>query len=148
MWHWGQCSGPTSKLLRHKGQVMAGTLQGNRSGPLRHAHGLTRHQTLRRSPAESLFEAAVLAVSAFRKAGWVEAPLRVASRLEIEVREPVVKHTVTVAQLQRWPNHAMTSPAGKRKMRPLGRSLSRFGGGAESAVASGSRDGSPSIFYQ
>jgi hypothetical protein len=43
----------------------------------------------------------VLAVSAFRKAGWVEPP-GVALRLEIEVREPAVKHTVTLSQLQRW----------------------------------------------
>jgi hypothetical protein len=35
MWQWGQCSGPASKLLRHNGQVMAGTPQGNRSGPPR-----------------------------------------------------------------------------------------------------------------
>jgi hypothetical protein len=52
--------------------------------------------------AESLFEAGVLAVSAFRKAGWVEEVPGLASRLEIEVREPAVKHTVTLAQLQRW----------------------------------------------
>ena len=38
--------------------------------------------------AESLFEAGILAVSAFRKAGWVEEPPGVASRLEIEIREP------------------------------------------------------------
>jgi hypothetical protein len=55
----------------------------------------------------------VLAVSAFRKAGWVEECLGVASRLEIEVPEPAVKHTVTLAQLQRWANGAATSPAEK-----------------------------------
>jgi hypothetical protein len=49
MWQCGQCSGPTSKLLRHNGQVMAGTLQGNRSGLPRHAHRLTRYQALCRS---------------------------------------------------------------------------------------------------
>jgi hypothetical protein len=52
----------------------------------------------------------VLAVSAFRKAGSVEEPPGVASRLEIEVREPAVKHTVTLAQLQRWANGATNSP--------------------------------------
>jgi hypothetical protein len=60
--------------------------------------------------AKSLFEAGVLVVSAFRKAGWVEEPPGVASRLEIEVREPAVKHTVTLAQLQRWANGAVKSP--------------------------------------
>jgi len=63
--------------------------------------------------AESLFEAGVLAVSAFRKAGWVEESPGLASRLEIEVCEPAVKHTVTLAQLQRWANGATRSPAEK-----------------------------------
>ena len=61
--------------------------------------------------AESLFEAGVLAVSALRKAGWVEEAPGLSSRLEIEVREPAVKHTVTLAQLQRWANEATRSPA-------------------------------------
>jgi hypothetical protein len=62
--------------------------------------------------AESLFEAGLLAVSAFRKAGWVEETPGLGSRLEIEVREPAVKHTVTLAQLQRWVNGATRSPGG------------------------------------
>jgi hypothetical protein len=53
----------------------------------------------------------VLAVSAFRKAGWVEEVPGIGSCLEIEVREPAVKHTVTLAQLQRWANGATKSPA-------------------------------------
>jgi hypothetical protein len=65
--------------------------------------------------AESLFEAGVLAVSAFRKAGWVEEAPGPASRLEIEVREPAVKHTVSLAQLQRWANGASRSPVEKIK---------------------------------
>ena len=39
----------------------------------------------------------MLAVSAFRKAGWVEEPPGLASRWEIEVREHSVKHTHTGA---------------------------------------------------
>ena len=35
----------------------------------------------------------------------------VGSRLEIEVREPAVKHAVTLAQLQRWANGATKLPA-------------------------------------
>ena len=46
----------------------------------------------------------MLAVTAFRKAGRVEEASRTRSELEIEVREPAVKHTVTLAQLQRWAN--------------------------------------------
>jgi hypothetical protein len=61
--------------------------------------------------AESLFEAGVLAVSVLRNAGWVEEAPGLASRLEVEVREPVVKHTVMLAQLQRWANGATGSPA-------------------------------------
>jgi len=57
----------------------------------------------------------VLAVSVFRKAGWVEEVPGLASRLEIEVREPAVKHTVTLAQLQRWANGATKSPAERVK---------------------------------
>jgi hypothetical protein len=52
----------------------------------------------------------VLPVSAFRKAGWLEEPTGVASRLEIEMREPTVKHTITLGQLQRWVNGATRSP--------------------------------------
>ena len=69
--------------------------------------------------AESLFEAGVLAVTAFRKAGWVEEAPGLASRLEIEVREPAVKHTVTLAQLQRWANAATKSPAERLKREHL-----------------------------
>jgi hypothetical protein len=35
--------------------------------------------------------------------------------VEIEVREPAVKHTVTLAQLQRWANGATSSPVEKIK---------------------------------
>ena len=69
--------------------------------------------------AESLFEAGVLAVTTFRKAGWVEEAPGLASRLEIEVREPAVKHTVTLAQLQRWANAATKSPAERLKREHL-----------------------------
>ena len=58
---------------------------------------------------------AVLAVSAFRKAGWVEETPGVGSRLEIEVREPAVKHTVTLAQLRRWVDGATRSPVERIK---------------------------------
>lgn len=52
--------------------------------------------------ADSLFEAGVLAVNVLRRAGWVEEVPGPATRLEVEVREPSVKHVITVAQLQRW----------------------------------------------
>ena len=46
--------------------------------------------------------------------GLEEAP-GPATRLGIEVREPAVKHTVTLAQLQRWANAATKSPAERLK---------------------------------
>jgi hypothetical protein len=61
----------------------------------------------------------VLAVTTFRKAGWVEEAPGLASRLEIEVREPAVKHAVTLAQLQRWANAATKSPAERLKREHL-----------------------------
>ena len=46
----------------------------------------------------------------------------VGSRLEIEVPEPAVRHTVTLAQLQRWANGATKSRAARirrERMREL-----------------------------
>jgi hypothetical protein len=65
--------------------------------------------------AESLFEAGVTALSTFKKAGWVEESPGAATRLEIEVREPSVTHTVTLAQLRRWASGAAKSPQEKLK---------------------------------
>jgi len=46
-----------------------------------------------------------------REWGWVEDAPGPATRLEIEVREPVVRHTVTLAQLHRCASGATRSPA-------------------------------------
>ena len=56
--------------------------------------------------AESLFEAGVLALAAFRKAGWVDEAPGLASRLEVEIREPSVKPTMTLAAsaMGEWSN--------------------------------------------
>jgi hypothetical protein len=59
--------------------------------------------------AESLFEAAALALQAFRESGWVDG-IGPATRLEVEVRGPVTRHVVTVGQLRRWVDGAATSP--------------------------------------
>jgi hypothetical protein len=80
--------------------------------------------------AESLFEAGVLAVTTLRKAGWVEESPRLASRLEIEVREPAVKHIVTLAQIKRWAK-ATRSSCARYQFRMFGRSagsIRRFDG--------------------
>ena len=59
--------------------------------------------------AESLFEAAVLALQILKKDGWTE-PIGSATRLDAEVREPVTKHTVTVLAVERWLSGASPSP--------------------------------------
>jgi hypothetical protein len=59
--------------------------------------------------AESLYEAAATALAIFKKNGWTD-PVGSAARLEVEVREPGVKHTVTVLQIQRWLQGAAPSP--------------------------------------
>jgi hypothetical protein len=65
--------------------------------------------------AESLFEAGVLAIGTLRKAGWIEESPGPGTRLEIEVREPSVTHTVTIQQLHRWVSGATKSPAERLK---------------------------------
>ena len=56
--------------------------------------------------AETLYEAAVLAVSRFRQDIWGDVVASGAT-LDIEVREPAVKHSLTLAQVERW----LTSPS-------------------------------------
>jgi hypothetical protein len=60
--------------------------------------------------AESVYEAAALAVARLTADGWVEG-LGPGTRLEIEVREPATEHRVTIAQLRRWLTAASPSPA-------------------------------------
>ena len=59
--------------------------------------------------AESVYEAAVLGLAAFKRDSWVE-PLGRAATLEIAVCEPPVKHTVTVSQIERWLDGTTPSP--------------------------------------
>ena len=51
--------------------------------------------------AESVFDAAALAVYAFRHSRFVE-DVGPATRLDVEVSGPITRHTVTVARLRRW----------------------------------------------
>ena len=59
--------------------------------------------------AESLFEAAALGLKLLRDEGWVDKP-GPATRLEVQVRTPAVKHEVTVLQIQRWLEGTSISP--------------------------------------
>lgn len=63
--------------------------------------------------AASVFEAAVLALQAFKTSGWVE-EVGPGTRLEVQVCAPVTRHTVTVAQLRRWTEGAAVSRVMKK----------------------------------
>lgn len=68
--------------------------------------------------AESLYEAAGLALEAFRLAPFIDPDPGPASRLEVQVKSPAVTHTVTVLQLQQWVASGSTDPRdGMRKKR-------------------------------
>ena len=51
--------------------------------------------------AETLFEAAVLATCRFRQDIWGEA-VAAGTMLDIAVREPSTKHSLTLQQVERW----------------------------------------------
>lgn len=68
--------------------------------------------------ADLLFEAAALRPAAMRREAWVDGPARGAS-LEVAVLEPVVKHTVTVQQVERWLDGVTTSPGERLKREKL-----------------------------
>jgi hypothetical protein len=51
--------------------------------------------------AETLYEAAVIAVARFRQDIWGEA-VASGTALEVEVREPSTKHSLTLQQVERW----------------------------------------------
>jgi hypothetical protein len=60
--------------------------------------------------AETLYEAAGLGLARLKKDGWVEG-LGPGSRLDILVREPSTRHSLSVQQLHRWIDGVTTSPA-------------------------------------
>lgn len=70
--------------------------------------------------AASVFEAAGLGLAALRSDRWTE-PIGPATRVEVGVTTPVVTHTLTVQQLERWAGGAAASPDERlRKDRVLG----------------------------
>jgi hypothetical protein len=71
---------------------------------------MTDPQGVRRSvqvTADTLFEAAALAVYAFKKVGFTDF---VSNVFEIEVREPVVKHQVSIGQIKKWLDGNVSDP--------------------------------------
>ena len=60
--------------------------------------------------AVPLFEPAALALKAMALAEFIEPNPGPASRFEIQVRPPVVTHTVTVGQVRRWIESGSSDP--------------------------------------
>jgi hypothetical protein len=67
----------------------------------------TRHST--EVQAESVYEAAAVGLAILRKDGWTPSAAG-GTRIEVEIREPVTKHELSVMQIERWLNGA-TRPA-------------------------------------
>ena len=59
--------------------------------------------------ADSLFEAAVLGVKILRAGEWNDPPGQT-TMIEVEVRNPGVKHTVSLVHISRWLNGASRDP--------------------------------------
>ena len=59
--------------------------------------------------ADSLYEAAVLAVSRFRQDPWA-GQVVAGTQLDVEVREPPTRHTLSLQQVERWLGAATATP--------------------------------------
>jgi len=71
---------------------------------------MTDPQGVKRSvqvTAETLFEAAAIAVHAFKRDGFTDF---ISSVFEIEVTEPVVKHQVSIGQIRTWLDSSVSDP--------------------------------------
>lgn len=68
--------------------------------------------------ADSVYEASVLALSALSKHDWIE-NIGPGTRLDVQIIDPNVTHTLLVAQLQTWLNQPPTSPAEMTKKKML-----------------------------
>ena len=78
-----------------------------------------------RIPAESLYEAAVEAMAAFRRGVFAEMPLGPATRLTIRVKAPEEEHTITVAKVLSWLEGGAKSPSEQVKKNRLRERLRR-----------------------
>src|SRR4051812_5959583 len=71
--------------------------------------------------AETLFEAAAEAASLLRMNAWIEG-VGDGARFEIEVKQPTVRHQVSMPQIKKWLEAAPTSPSElvrKKKLKEL-----------------------------
>ena len=76
--------------------------------------------------ADSLFDAAVLGVHILRSGEWNDPPGQTAM-IEVEVRNPSVRHTVSLVQISRWLNGASNSPRESMKKVQLRKLLATGG---------------------
>ena len=72
-----------------------------------------------RVPAESLYEAAIEALAAFRGVAFAETPLGPATRLTIRVKAPEEQHTISVAKVLSWLDGGARSPSEQVKKNRL-----------------------------
>jgi len=70
-------------------------------------------------PADSLFEAAVEAMAAFRHSILADMPLGAGTRLTIRVKAPEEEHTVTVGKVLSWLEGGAKSPSEQMKKNRL-----------------------------
>ncbi len=68
--------------------------------------------------AESLNEAVVLAVRRFRQDPWMP-QVGTATVLDVEVREPSTKHSISLQQVERWLAGASSNPTEAMKKAKL-----------------------------
>ncbi|HWW87191.1 MAG TPA: hypothetical protein VNZ26_26520 [Vicinamibacterales bacterium] len=59
--------------------------------------------------ADSLYEAAVLALNVMKKHDWID-HIAPGTELQVQVKEPPVTHSVSVQQLKRWVDGIAASP--------------------------------------
>lgn len=69
--------------------------------------------------ANSLYEAVVLGYGELKKNRLLEDLPGPATRLEVEVREPVVRHSVTLLHVQRWLDEQSTNPSMQARKQQL-----------------------------
>ena len=68
--------------------------------------------------AESLYEAVVLAVRRFRGDPWTQ-HIAAGTPLDVDVREPAVRHSISLQQVERWLAGATANPRDASKKAKL-----------------------------
>lgn len=69
--------------------------------------------------AETIYEASVLAIKAFQASGFMDQMPGAASRFEIEVKVPTVRHELRVGQLTQWLDRGVSNPIEESKRKRL-----------------------------